>query len=78
MMNNEMNTMVLNKTELEQVNGGSTFCFGLGLSNGTEAGACAYHGTSTRGTKDESAGGGATACFWYIGVGLGVVQNEHF
>lgn len=76
MMNNDMNNMELNIKELEQVDGGNGFCFILGLTNHTEAGACAYHGTSTRGLEDDSMGGGALACVFYFGVGLGVVQNN--
>jgi len=62
----------LNIKELEQVAGGITWCFGVGISDTPEVAACAQVGSST---CDDYKGIGANACA-YIGIGFGTTTDH--
>jgi len=66
----------LNTQELEQVNGGTSICIGIGFSVGGvggEADACFTSGATT--SDDDHSGVGATACY-YLGLGAGFVLKD--
>jgi len=75
----EMNReMELNTNELEQVNGGDTFCIGWGLvDSDAGAAACFSEGSGTSKCFNEGkeansdSGFGAAACFAMFGIGFG-------